>query len=181
MLQIDIPITHEGWDEIKEEFIPPKMQTLKLEHSLVSLSKWESKWCKPFLFNAKLTDEEVLDYIKCMTITQNVDPDVYNYLTVKNINSIIDYINAPMTATTFVNAESSTKKKEIVTSELIYYWMITWNIPFECQKWHINRLLTLIRVCSVKNTPAKQMSKAEIARLYAEQNAVRKKQLNTRG
>ena len=116
-----------------------------------------------------------------MTITQNVDPDVYNYLTVKNINSIIDYINAPMTATTFVNAESSTKKKEIVTSELIYYWMITWNIPFECQKWHINRLLTLIRVCSVKNTPAKQMSKAEIARLYAEQNAVRKKQLNTRG
>ncbi|MGB4293547.1 MAG: hypothetical protein WBJ37_11785, partial [Bacteroidales bacterium] len=148
MLQITIPAV-ELWDERKQEFVTTKEQTLQLEHSLVSISKWESKWCKPFLSKQEKTSEETLDYIKCMTITQNVDPEVYNYLTNKNIEEINNYINAPMTATYFSDEKTSKTSREQVTAELIYYWMIALNIPFECQKWHLNRLLTLIKVCSI--------------------------------
>ena len=181
MLRIEIPLTPEGWDEEKQEFVEPKTQALQLEHSLVSLSKWESKWCKPFFSTTDKTFEEVLDYIKCMTLTQNVKPEAYDHLSENNILQINEYINAPMTATTFNERLEKGRSKEIITSELIYYWMIKLNIPVEFQKWHINRLLTLIRVCEIKETPPKKMSQAEIMRRNAALNAARRQQLNSRG
>lgn len=181
MLRIEIPINPEGWDEKRQEFVKPKTQILQLEHSLVSLSKWESKWCKPFFSNEEKSYEEVLDYIKCMTITQNVDPEVYNHLTESNITDINNYINAPMTATTFTNDKGHGNNREIITSELVYYWMIALNVPVEFQKWHINRLLTLIRVCEIKNSPQKKMSKNEIMSRNAALNEARRKKLNSRG
>ena len=181
MLQIAVPISPEGWDEVKEEFVEPKYQTLQLEHSLVSLSKWESKWRKSFFGKQAKTDEETIDYIKCMTITQNVKPEVYGYLTRENIKQINDYIESPMTATYFREDPNAKNNKETITSELIYYWMIALNIPFECQKWHLNRLLTLIRVCNIKNQPPKKISRGEAARRNAALNAARRKQFNTRG
>ena len=180
MLQINIPAV-EQWDEQSQEFIYTKEQTLQLEHSLISLSKWESKWCKSFLSKKEKTYEETLDYIKCMTLTQNVKPEVYNCLTDENIKQINEYIDAPMTATYFSEDKNRRKNHEVITSELIYYWMIALNIPFECQKWHLNRLLTLIRVCNIKNTPPKKMSKRAIMSRNAALNASRRKQLHTRG
>ena len=180
MLQITIPGI-ELWDESREIFTQTKEQTLQLEHSLVSLSKWESKWGKAFLSKQEKTYEETIDYIKCMTITQNVDPNVYNHLSKSIIDKITEYIEAPMTATYFSKEQSNGNSREQVTSELIYYWMIALNIPFECQKWHLNRLLTLIRVCNIKNQPPKKMSKRAIMSRNAALNAARRKQLNTRG
>jgi hypothetical protein len=180
MLQITIPAV-ELWDERKQEFVTTKEQTLQLEHSLVSISKWESKWCKPFLSKQEKTFEETLDYIKCMTITQNVNPEVYNYLTNKNIEEINNYINAPMTATYFSDDKIAKTSREQITAELIYYWMIALNIPFECQKWHLNRLLTLIKVCNIKNQPPKKRNRKEIMSRNTALNAARRKQLNTKG
>lgn len=180
MFQLSIPGA-EYWDEQKQEFVYKKPVVLQLEHSLVSLSKWESKWNKAFLSKGEKTNEETLDYIKCMTITQNVNPDVYARLTIKNFEEINAYIDAPMTATTFGEDKNKKPNKEIITAELIYYWMIALNIPFECQKWHLNRLLTLIQVCNIKNSPPKKMSKKEIMSRNAALNEARKKQLNTRG
>ena len=160
MLHITIPAT-ELWDDKNQEFIQVKEQKLQLEHSLVSLSKWESKWCKPFLSSTEKTYEETLDYVRCMTITQNVDPKIYSYLSTDNINDINNYIDAPMTATWFSEDKTKRSNREVITAEMIYYWMIALNIPFECQKWHLNKLLTLIRVCNIKNTPKKNMSKKE--------------------
>lgn len=180
MLQITVPAT-EQWDELKQEFVYTKEQTLQLEHSLVSLSKWESKWGKAFLGKREKTDEETLDYIKCMTITPHVDPEIYNYLTVDNIRQINSYIEAPMTATVFSSHENGKTSRETVTAELIYYWMICLNIPFECRKWHLNKLFTLIRVCSIKNSPPKKRSGREIMRQNAALNAARKKRLGTKG
>lgn len=181
MLQIAVPISPEGWDEAKQEFVEPQVQELQLEHSLVSLSRWESKWCKPFLVKDEKTDEETLDYIKCMTLTENVDPDVYNWLTRENVEAINNYIGAPMTATFFSEKERGRGNREIVTSELIYYWMIALNIPFECQHWHLNRLLTLVRVCNIKNEPPKKRSRRELMSRNAALNAARRKQLNSKG
>lgn len=180
MLQLTIPAT-EQWDERKQEFVQTKEQTLTLEHSLVSLSKWESKWNKSFLSKGEKTYEETLDYIKCMTITQNVNPDIYSCLTNAHIEQVNKYIQAPMTATVFTEDKSGRNSRETVTSELIYYWMIALNIPFECQKWHLNRLLTLIRVCNIKNTPPKKRSRREIMSRNAALNAARRKQFNTNG
>ena len=179
MLQITIPSTR-VWNEKTEEFMLVKGQTLRLEHSLVSLSKWESKWCKPFLSKDEKTVEETLDYIKCMTLDQNVDSNVYFCLTEENIKQINDYISAPMTATTFSNNKKGASREQI-TSELVYYWMIALNIPFECQKWHLNRLLTLIRVCEIKSQPPKKMSRSELASRNAALNEERKRKLNTTG
>jgi hypothetical protein len=181
MLRLTIPISPEGWDEKREEFVSAKTQTLQLEHSLVSLSKWESKWCKPFLGKDEKTAEETLDYIKCMTLTQNVNPEVYEHLTQDNIREINEYIAAPMTATTFVEDKSSKKNGEVITAEIIYHWMIALQIPFECQKWHLNRLLTQIRVCNIKNSPPKKMSKRDIMSRNAALNAARRKKLNSKG
>lgn len=181
MLQITIPSRDDLWDESKGEFITSKEQKLVLEHSLVSLSKWESKWCKPFLSKQEKTTEETIDYIRCMTLTQNVDPEVYNFLTDDNIRDVNAYIEAPMTATWFSNSNSVKQNREQITAELVYYWMIALNIPFECQKWHLNRLLTLIRVCEIKNSPPKKMSRREILNRNAALNAARRKQLNSKG
>ena len=180
MLQITVPAT-EFWNEETEEFIVKKAQTIQLEHSLVSLSKWESKWCKPFLTKKDKTNEELMDYIKFMTITQNVSPDTYDRLTDENYEDIKKYISAPMTATTFSGENSPKNSHEIVTSELIYYWMIALNIPSEYQKWHLNRLLTLIRVCNVKNAPRKKKKTSGAASNHAAINAARRKKLNTKG
>ena len=180
MLRITIPAT-EQWDEQKQEFIQMKEQTLQLEHSLVSLSKWEAKWNKVFLSKDDKTFEEILDYIKCMTVNQNVKPETYNALTHENIEQIKAYIEAPMTATWINDLNAGRTNREAVTSELIYYWMIALNIPFECQRWHLNRLLTLIRVCNIKNQPPKRMSNAEILSQNAALNNARRKKLNTSG
>ena len=180
MLRITIPAT-ELWDESKEEFINIKEQTLQLEHSLVSLSKWESKWCKPFLSKQEKTQEQIIDYVRCMTITQNVNPEIYKYLSRDNLKQINDYIDAPMTATWFSEDKNKKGNNNQITSEIIYYWMITFNIPFECQKWHLNKLMTLIRVCDIKNQPPKKRSQKEIMSRNAALNAARRKRLNSKG
>jgi len=179
MLKITIP-SIELYDDAKEEFAKSKGQVLQLEHSLVSLSKWESKWCKPFLGKTEKTPEETSDYIRCMTITQNVDPDVYKYLTNGIIDKISEYIDAPMTATTFPK-DKQPGNREIVTAELIYYWMIALNIPMECEKWHLNRLLTLTQVCNIKNQPPKKMGKKETMSRNSSINAARRQSMNTNG
>ena len=183
MLRIDIPLSNEGWDEEKEEFVVPKVQTLQLEHSLVSLSKWESKWHKPFLTKDTKTLDETIDYIRCMTITQNIQPSVYDKVTDDIIKQVNEYIENPMTATWFNNKKVGGGKKnnEQITSELIYYWMTTLNIPFECQKWHLNRLLTLIEICDVKNQPNNKMSQKEIQSSNRALNEARRKKYNTKG
>jgi len=178
MLRLTIPGS-ELYDEVKNEFITTKPQTINLEHSLVSISKWETKWCKPFLSSSK-NSEEILDYIKCMTITSNVSDDVYRRLSADNIKEINQYIDAPMTATTFTERKGSSSK-EVITSELIYYWIISFNIPIECQKWHINRLLTLIKVCNIKNSPPEKVNKQELMRRNKQLNAERRKQLASEG
>jgi len=178
MLNVTIPES-EQWDERNQEFVYVKEQKLSLEHSLVSISKWESKWCKPFLTKENKTREELLDYIKCMTLTQNVRDELYNVIPNNVIKEIEDYIKAPMTATTVPKINEV--NREIITSELIYYWMITLGIPFECQKWHLNRLLMLISVCNYKNKPAKKTSQKEFLSNRAALNAARKAKLHTKG
>lgn len=178
MLTITIP-SREFFDEENEIFVYSKEQTIRLEHSLVSISKWEAIFEKPFLESNDNTWNESLEYIRCMTITQNVPRGVYNYLTDENLRTINEYMEANMTATTV--PKSGGTSREIVTSELIYYWMIALDIPFECQKWHINRLLMLINVCNVKNSPPKKRSPAEIMARNRTLNESRKKKYNTRG
>lgn len=180
MLKITIPNT-EQWDEENNVFIETKGQTIQLEHSLVSISKWESKWHKPFLNNENKTSEELLDYIKCMTITQNVDPNLYIAISQDIMKKISDYINDSMTATWFSEKDDGQSNGKIVTSEIIYYWMITLNIPVEFQKWHINRLLTLIKVCSIENSPKKKMSKKEAINRNKALNKARRQAMNSRG
>lgn len=180
MLRIVVPAT-EFFDEINEAFIYKKEQHLQLEHSLVSLSKWESKWNKAFLGKQEKTDEEIIDYVRCMTLTQNVDPSVYSRLSAENYAAINAYIEAPMTATYFHEDKNSKGGKDVVTSELIYYWMISYNIPVEFQKWHLNRLLTLIRVCNMKNSPPKKRSRREILQRNAALNAANKRRFNSKG
>lgn len=175
MLRITIPAA-EQWDDEKEEFVYTKECSINLEHSLVSLYKWESKWNKPFLGKEDKTEEEILDYVRCMTVSPKVEPNVYYALTQENIQSILEYISAPMTATTFSN-RNPRQNNEIITAEIIYYWMVAFNIPFECQKWHLNQLLTLIRVCNVKNQPNNKMKPHEIMKQNAALNAARKNKL----
>ena len=180
MLTIDIPEV-EQFDSRKNEFFTVKKQTLVLEHSLLSLSKWESKWHKPYLSKEDKSEEELLDYIRCMTITQNVDPRIYYALRPADFNKIFEYIADPMTATT-IKKPNKKSSSEIVTSEIIYYWMVTLGIPFEpCQKWHLNKLLTLIEVCSIKNQPAKKMSPRDLAMRNTSLNAARRAKHGTRG
>lgn len=180
MLKITIPETQE-WDEEHEVFITSESQSLCLEHSLVSLSKWEEKWHKYFIGNDSLTNEELVDYIRCMTITQNVDPEVYYAIDDKVMKEITDYINDPHTATWFKDNKNQKPNREVITSEIIYYWMIALQIPFECQKWHLNKLLTLIRVCNEKNAPNKKRSRSEILSENRKLNEARKKMHHTHG
>lgn len=194
MLKINIKQS-EGWDETNEKFVEVKPITLCLEHSLVSLSKWESKYKKPFLSSEK-TDDEIKDYIKMMTITQNVDDIVYKFLTTEDYKAINAYISDPMTATWFSDNRKNTndtstsqqprRTTEKVTNELIYYWMISFNIPVDiCQKWHLNRLLTLIRICQIKDTQQNgkngKMSKRDILSQNRALNAARRQRLGSKG
>lgn len=179
MLELNIK-DEEVWDEVKEEFVKTRGCRLKLEHSLVSISKWEAKYHKPYLTTEKTT-EETIDYIKFMTLSQNVPDEVYTNLTPKHISMIEEYINNPMTAATFKNVKKMTSSGEFITNETIYWWMIKLNIPVEFQKWHLNRLLTLIEFCSLKEQPEKKMSKNEIYSRNAALNAKRKATLKTRG
>lgn len=179
MLKITIP-SSEAYDETKEEFVYYKEEILHLEHSLVSISKWESKWNKPFLSSSDKSVEEILDYVRCMSDDEELDYTTLVRMSSENIETINNYINAPMTATTFTDL-SKKGGREIITSEIVYYWMIALNIPFECQWWHLNRLLTLIRVCNLKNNPPKKMSKSEVMARNKALNEARKKEYNTRG
>lgn len=162
-------------------FYTTKDQTLQLEHSLVSIAKWESKWHKPFLIKEEKTNEEIIDYIRCMTLTQNVDPNVYASLSAENIKQIEEYIDDSMTATWFSNQDNKKKNREIITAEIIYYWMIALNIPPEYQKWHLNRLLTLIEVCNIKNQPPKKMKRKDLINRNKSLNEARRKALNSEG
>ena len=180
MLQIRIP-GRECYNEARQEFIELPDKALQLEHSLVSISKWESKWCKPFLSSlSTMTNAELIDYIRCMTISQNVQDAVYYCLTDENLRQIQTYINAPMTATTF-RAAPGGRNQDIITAEVVYYWMISYGIPFECQKWHFNRLMTLIRVCSEMNAPGRKKTRREILQENRALNRMRKARLNSRG
>ena len=160
MLPIMVPAM-EMFDEINNVFFKTQETVLHLEHSLLSLKKWESKWKIPFLSTDSKTIEQSLDYIRCMTLNQNVNPIIYNAITLENIKEVQEYINDPMTATTITSNKKS-PKKQIVTAEIIYYWMVSFGIPFEAQKWHLNQLLMLIQVCEIRNSPKKKMSKSEI-------------------
>lgn len=173
MFSLTIPET-ELWDEKTEEFIRIKPCTLTLEHSLVSISKWESKWKRPFFKKPPENEDELLDYIKCMTITQNVNDLVYRSLTYDSITKIGDYMNDPMTATWFMD-KNRRGRDRVVTSELVYCWMFKFNIPIECQKWHINRLMTLIRVCAEENGEPEKMSKKDMAALNKARRKARRR------
>lgn len=181
MLRIKVP-AHEVYDESKNEFVEIKEQTLIMEHSLISISKWEAKWHKPYLSNSEKTSAEVFDYLRCMTIQpSNVDPNVYRCLTSENVEEISNYIKDPMTATT-ISHFGRTTSREVLTSEVIYYYMIAQNIPVEFEKWHINRLITLIEVCAIKNNPKqKKMSRSEIAKQNRAINKARRAKYGTRG
>lgn len=182
MLSITVAISPEGWDEAKQEFVEPEYTTLELEHSLVSISKWESKYHRSFISSKQeKTAEEILDYIKIMTINK-VDPEVYNKLSIENVKQIQAYIDDPMCATYIPESPGSDKNKESVTAELIYYWMISLQIPVEFEHWHLNRLMTLIRVFNLKDNPKKnKTSQRDLINKYAAINAANKKKFNTRG
>lgn len=160
MLEITIP-EREMYNEQTGEFITLKEQKLQLEHSLISLSKWESKWKKPFLGDTERTREEILDYIRCMTLNQHVDPLVYDYIPFDVYQQVYDYIKDDQTATKIYDRRPKRGKSETITSELIYYWMIFHGIPKECEKWHLSRLLILIQICSIKGSN-EQMSMKEL-------------------
>ena len=182
-LQITVPPLEIGYNPTTREFIysHSKEVTLTLEHSLVSLSKWEAKWKTPFLSKAKMTREETIDYIRCMTITQNVDPNVYKGIDDSIIRKVNDYIKDPMTATWFAKEENKKYQSSIITAERIYCWMITLQIPSEYRKWHLNQLITLIRVCELENRPKKNIPRAEnLARIRA-LNAKRRNALRSKG
>lgn len=179
MLDLTIPKI-ELYDEQKEEFFEVGPYHIVMEHSLVSISKWESKWHKPFIGSKGLTTEEILDYLKCMTITQNVKPEVYTYLTDENMKQINDYIDDPATGTIFYEFNSNSKKHKLISSEEIYSQMFMLGIPMECQKWHINKLLAQIRVCDIDRSD-KKMTKAETIQAYRRLNAERRKKLNSKG
>lgn len=182
MLSLKIPEI-EFYNEKTKEFISSTEQTITLEHSLISLSKWESKWQKPFLTNKAIGNKEFADYINCMSMSgQLTDIQTSAILSKQDlIKKIQDYIDNPMTATTFREDKNAKPNREVITSELIYYWMIEYGIPFECQKWHLNRLLTLIRVCGVKGSSGKKMSKREIMEQNRALNAARRAKTGSKG
>lgn len=179
MLRLKVAVA-EGFNEATQEFVETESFELLLEHSLVSLSKWEQEWEVPFLGNDKKTEEQTLSYIKCMDLRGDFTKEKASYLTEEHFMTIMNYINAKMTATT-INERPAPLSSKAITSELIYYWMIALNIPVEFENWHLERLLTLIRVCNIENAPKKKMSPAEIAAQNRALNEQRKRELGTKG
>lgn len=180
MLTVKVPLSEELFNEETNEFVDGETFTLQLEHSLVSLSKWESKFEKPFLDAKEKTFEETLWYIEAMVLTPNVPPEVFLKFSQENLDDIKAYIDAKMTATWF-KAEPSKRQTEIITAEIIYYWMIALNIPFECQHWHLNRLMTLVQVINQKNAPKKKRSTRDIAMQQRSLNEQRLAKFGTKG
>lgn len=180
MLRIKVP-GDEAFDETEQKFTTVGDVELELEHSLVSLSKWESKFEKPFLGKEDKTSEEAIGYVKAMTLTPDVPDEVFSRLSEDNLRAINVYLDSKMTATWFSDDTSHPQAGVVITAELIYYWMTVFSIPFECQHWHLNRLFTLIQICNIKQEKPKKMSRGEIARRNAELNAQRRKQLGTKG
>ena len=179
MLQIVIRDT-EFFDERDSSIEIVKGRTLQLEHSLLSISKWESIWKKPFLTKEKKTRDEIVSYIQCMNVGQQPPDSIYKCITSRHIKEVEAYIDDSMTATTIKNNGKRNSRK-IITSELIYFWMIQNGIPFECQKWHLNRLLTLIEICAIENGPKKKMSQNDILRRNDALNEMRKAKHRTSG
>lgn len=181
MLQLVIPES-ELFDSDKNEFIKVKETTLSLEHSLVSLSKWESIWHKPFISTEKKSADELVSYIQCMCLTKNVDPRIFVLLNEEQVKMVREYIEDPMTATTFREEPNRPQgRNQVVTAEILYYQMITYNIPMECQKWHLNKLMTLIRVCAIKSGPQKKMSPSDVMKQYSSLNQSRRAAMHSKG
>lgn len=180
MLTIRVGAT-ESYDESTGLFVEQGGLALELEHSLLSLSKWESIFEKPFLGKDEKSSEEVLTYVKCMCLDEEIPPEVFSQLSQENFDAINRHIETKHTATFFSDPPGAPRTREIITNELIYYWMTVFQIPFECERWHLNRLFTLIRICNVKQSKPKKMSRAEVAARNRELNAQRKAQLGTTG
>lgn len=178
MLELEI-YKPEVYDEETNEFSLPFVGLLKLEHSLRSISKWESKWEIPYIGDKPKTDEQTLDYLRCMIVEG--DEKSLAYLTRGNLETVAKYIDAKMSATWFSDRGNRPPSREVITSEVIYYWMVALQIDFQCQDWHLNRLLTLIKVANEKNQPPKKMSKADLAARNRELNAKRREQQRTSG
>jgi len=171
----------EYYNEETETFETVETVEIELEHSLISLSKWESKFKRPFLSPDPKTSDEILYYIESMIISPIHPSNTFELLTQKTIDKINEYIESSESATTFGKMPDRKGRGEVITAELIYYWMVAFNIPFECEYWHLNRLFALIRICNIKNSPQKKMSRNEISQRNRELNAVRKAQYNTNG
>ncbi len=180
MLRVNI-VEEELFDEATSKFTEKVSQSIDFEHSLVSVSKWESKFEKPFLADTKKTDEEVIEYIKMMVVTPNLSDNVLTLLSNDNLIQINEYIESKQTATTFNELQTARGNSEIITSELIYYWMVAFKIPFECENWHLSRLFSLVRICGIKSEKPKKVSAHEVAERNRALNEQRKAQLKTSG
>lgn len=172
----------EFFNEETEEFVVSEPVVVRLEHSLASVSKWEAKYQKAFLTEDTKSSEEIYDYLKMMVLDEEISDEVFARLSNENLDEINAYIESPQSATTFGNMPERTTRGERVTSELVYYWMVAFQIPFECQHWHINRLFALIRIANIKNNPnQKKMPRHQIAQRNRELNERRRREMNTKG
>ena len=184
-LTITVP-EQELYDDLSGRFVSTKKTVLKFEHSLRSIANWESKWHKPYLSTDKRTEEETIDYLRCMCLTRDVSPDIFRIVASnrKLMLQVAEYVNNPMTATTIKRRGGRQPSKEIITNELVYFWMSNFGIPFDpCENWHFNRLMTLIEIASIKNSDPKanKMSRSQMARERSALNAQRRAARHSKG